>query len=99
MTRDEYLVRDFLLQWLYPRYVAGTYRVQPDDLLPYLHALAKKKGIEWSGEWSPSTTDRASIDRSWFFRELRNCGESRRWGSPAGRGRRTLRGSGGRDGR
>src|SRR4051794_41088545 len=27
MTRDEFLVRDFLVSWLFPRYVEGTYRL------------------------------------------------------------------------
>ena len=33
MTRDEFLLRDFLTQWLYGQYVEGVYRLRPDDLL------------------------------------------------------------------
>src|SRR3984893_7179309 len=36
MTRDEFLLRDFLTQWLYRQYVDGVYRLRPDDLLSYL---------------------------------------------------------------
>lgn len=60
MTRDEFLVRDFLVNWLYPQFIAGAYRLHADDVLPYLKALSKKKGIEWSGGWSESTLERVA---------------------------------------
>lgn len=60
LTRDEFLVRDFLISWLYPHHVDGAYRVRPDDVVPYLEALPKRKGIRWAGEWSPKTTDRVA---------------------------------------
>jgi len=60
MTRDEFLVRDFLVNWLYPQFTAGAYRLHADDVLPYLQALSKKKGIEWSGNWSESTLERVA---------------------------------------
>jgi hypothetical protein len=60
MTRDEFLVRDFLVSWLYPQFTAGAYRLHADDVLPYLNALGKKKGIEWSGSWSESTLERVA---------------------------------------
>jgi hypothetical protein len=31
MTRDEFLVRDFLETWLYPAYDSGAFRVRPED--------------------------------------------------------------------
>ena len=43
MTRDEFLVRDFLVHWLYPHFIAGTYRLRAEEVLPYLHALIKPK--------------------------------------------------------
>lgn len=58
MTRDEFLVRDFLVNWLYPQFTAGAYRLRAEDVSPYLQGLVKKKGIEWSGTWSDSTLDR-----------------------------------------
>jgi hypothetical protein len=58
MTRDEFLVRDFLVNWLYPQFTGGAYRLRAEDVLPYLRALTKKKGIEWSGSWSDSTLKR-----------------------------------------
>jgi hypothetical protein len=60
MTRDEFLVRDFLTNWLYQQYVDGTYRLKPDDVVPYLHSLARRKGIAWSGDWSSTTTERVA---------------------------------------
>ncbi|WP_295400601.1 BrxA family protein [uncultured Thiocystis sp.] len=60
MTRDEFLVRDFLVHWLYPQFIAGTYRLRAEDVLPYLHNLSKTKDIEWSGHWTESTTKRVA---------------------------------------
>jgi hypothetical protein len=60
MTRDEFLARDFLINWLYPQFTAGAYRLHADDVVPYLKALGKKKGIEWSGSWSASTLERVA---------------------------------------
>ena len=36
MTRDEFLVRDFLVNWLFPEYEDGAFRVRTDDLHDYL---------------------------------------------------------------
>jgi hypothetical protein len=60
MTRDEFLVRDFLINWLYPQFTSGAYRLRAEDVFPYLQALTKKKHIEWSGNWSESTLKRVA---------------------------------------
>ena len=60
MTRDEFLVRDFLVYWLYPQFVQGAYLVHTDDVAAYLATLSKKKEIEWSGNWTNSTTSRVA---------------------------------------
>jgi len=60
MTRDEFLLRDFLVSWLHPQFVKGTYRLRTDDVVPYLKTLTKKKGIEWSGTWTEATTNRVA---------------------------------------
>jgi hypothetical protein len=51
LTRDEVLVRDFLVNWLYPQLRAGAYRLRAEDVLPYLHALIKRSefGVRGSG--------------------------------------------------
>ena len=58
MTRDEFLVRDFLVNWLFPQFRAGAYRLRADDVFPYLNGLRKMSSIEWSGNWSDSTLKR-----------------------------------------
>jgi hypothetical protein len=58
MTRDEFLLRDFLVHWLYPRWLGGTLRVSSADLFPYLKSLSRQPGIVCSGEWSDATTAR-----------------------------------------
>jgi hypothetical protein len=60
MTRDEFLVRDFLTGWLYEQFVGGTYRLHPRDVVTYLRSLEKKTGVVWSGSWSAATTDRVA---------------------------------------
>jgi hypothetical protein len=60
ITRDEFLVRDFLVHWLYPQFVAGAYRLATDDVLPYLEGLGKRKGVVWSGAWTDNTSKRVA---------------------------------------
>jgi hypothetical protein len=60
ITRDEFLVRDFLLEWLYPQYIDGVYRLSPGDVVPYLQALSTRDDIEWAGSWTPATTSRVA---------------------------------------
>ena len=60
MTRDEFLVRDFLITWLYPQYESGAYRLSTEDVAAYLASLAEKHEITWSGHWTPATTDRVA---------------------------------------
>lgn len=60
MTRDEFLVRDFLVGWLYPRYVEGAYRLDAGEVATYLGSLVGRDGIEWSGAWTASTTHRVA---------------------------------------
>ena len=39
ITRDEFLVRDFLQNWLFPSYDAGTFRVRIEELHDYLRGV------------------------------------------------------------
>ena len=52
MTRDEFLVRDFFISFLFPLFSEGTYRVDGRDLIPYLMAVPNSEG------WTESTTKR-----------------------------------------
>jgi hypothetical protein len=59
MTRDEFLLRDFLRHWLFPAWEDGAYRVRPADLFPYLHGIERRGGqIEHS--WTESTLKRVA---------------------------------------
>ena len=60
MTRDEFLVRDFIIGWLHPRYLDGTYRIAPSDVVPYLNSLASRPGAQVAEAWKPATTERVA---------------------------------------
>jgi Putative inner membrane protein (DUF1819) len=42
ITRDEFLLRDFLINWLSPTFLSGAYRVRPEDLHDYLHTIGSR---------------------------------------------------------
>lgn len=59
MTRDEFLLRDFLVQWLFPLWEAGALQVRPAELYPYLREIERRGGrIEHS--WSETTLKRVA---------------------------------------
>jgi hypothetical protein len=58
MTRDEYLVRDFLINWLFPQFQDGALRVRVEELLPYLRALHDQGLTE--APWTDSTLKRVA---------------------------------------
>lgn len=60
MTRDEFLLRDFLVDWLYGQFIQGAFRLHTAEVVVYLQTLGKKRGIEWSGHWSEQTTARVA---------------------------------------
>ena len=51
ITRDEFLLRDFLTTWLFDSYERGVYRIQPDDLLEYLATIGRRGG-QTEHEWT-----------------------------------------------
>ena len=58
MTRDEFLVRDFLIHWLEPRFREGTFRIRVDDVYPYLDEI-QDRGLTQDGKaWSDQTRKR-----------------------------------------
>ncbi len=59
MTRDEFLLRDFLVNWLFPSYDAGAFRVHADDLLTFLQGIGKRGG-KTEHAWSEETTKRVA---------------------------------------
>jgi hypothetical protein len=59
MTRDEFLVRDFLQNWLFPEYEAGTFRVRPEKLHDYLGVLVQR-GASTEHAWADETVKRVA---------------------------------------
>ena len=59
MTRDEFLVRDFLQNWLFPAYDAGAFRVRPEELHAYLQGIGNR-GAATEHVWAEHTTHRVA---------------------------------------
>jgi hypothetical protein len=59
MTRDEFLVRDFLQNWLFPAYEAGVFRVRPEEVQTYLQGIGKR-GATTEHAWTEQTTRRVA---------------------------------------
>jgi hypothetical protein len=59
MTQDEFLLRDFLVNWLYPVYASGAFRVRPEELYGYLRSIDKRGGTT-EHAWSDGTTQRVA---------------------------------------
>jgi hypothetical protein len=59
ITRDEFLLRDFLLHWVFPAFEAGAYRLRPEELYGYLRGVATRGGTT-EHEWSEETLKRVS---------------------------------------
>lgn len=54
ITRDEFLLRDFLMNWLYPEFESGVYRIRTEDLKAYLRSLPSRGGVV-EHAWAEST--------------------------------------------
>ncbi len=59
ITRDEFLLRDFLVNWLFVAHQEGVYRVRPEDLHDYLRSLGSRGG-ETEHEWTEATLERVA---------------------------------------
>ena len=60
MTRDEFLVRDFLQNWLFPAYESGAFRVRSQEVASYLADIGKHGGTT-EHAWSEATTKRVAV--------------------------------------
>ena len=56
MTRDEFLLRDFLINWLFPTFVSGAYRVRTEDLYEHLRSVGRRGGTT-EHAWSETTAE------------------------------------------
>lgn len=59
MTRDEFLVRDFIETWLFAAYDLGAFRVRTEDVEKYLSGIGNRGGTT-EHEWSEQTTKRVA---------------------------------------
>lgn len=59
ITRDEFLFRDFLINWLFAEYDDGAFRVRNDDLDEYLTTIGDRGG-ETEHKWTESTRRRVA---------------------------------------
>ena len=59
ITRDEFLLRDFLQNWLFPAYDSGVSRVNPAEVREYLRGTAKRGGVT-EHAWSETTMERVA---------------------------------------
>lgn len=60
LTRDEFLLRDFLVSWLYPAYVEGRFQLRGDDLEGFLGGVGARGGTT-EHAWSESTLKRVAF--------------------------------------
>ena len=59
ITRDEFLLRDFLINWVFPEYADGAFRVQTEAVDEYLRTL-KARGGQTEHDWTPATLHRVA---------------------------------------
>lgn len=59
MTRDEFLLRDFLINWLYPAYDEGAFRVHQGELHNYLRTIGTRGGVT-EHAWTDATLQRVA---------------------------------------
>src|SRR5277367_1755277 len=59
ITRDEFLLRDFLVNWLFPTYASGAYRVRTEDLYEHLRSVESRGGTA-EHAWSELTLNRVA---------------------------------------
>jgi len=59
ITRDEFLVRDFIETWLFAAYDAGTFRVRTEDVEDYLGGITRR-GATTEHAWSVRTSRRVA---------------------------------------
>src|SRR5258707_5352510 len=59
ITRDEFLLRDFLLNWLFPTFLSVTYSIRTEDLYVHLQSIRKRGGTT-EHAWTKATVNRVA---------------------------------------
>jgi len=60
MTRDEFLLRDFIETWLFSAFESGTFRIRTEDVEAYLAGIGSRGGMT-EHAWSTETTKRVAL--------------------------------------
>lgn len=60
MTRDEFLFRDFLVNWLFPAWREGVHRLRSEDIRGFLESIAERGGLT-EHVWSESTLRHVAV--------------------------------------
>ena len=48
MTRDEFLLREFLTTWLWARFDEGAFRIETSEVLAWLATIEKARRLDWT---------------------------------------------------
>ena len=48
ITRDEFLLREFLTSWAWDAYADGAYRLNPSDVVGWLQGVERERGLSWA---------------------------------------------------
>jgi hypothetical protein len=59
ITRDEFVLRDFLQNWLFPAFEQGVFRMRAEDVYAHLESL-ESRGATLGRPWSRTTIDRVA---------------------------------------
>jgi hypothetical protein len=59
LTRDEFLVRDFLVHWLFDAHQEGAFRLRADDVHDYLRGV-ERRGGQVEHAWTDATLARVA---------------------------------------
>jgi Putative inner membrane protein (DUF1819) len=59
ITRDEFLLRDFLTHFLFPAFASGIYSLRTEDIFEHLQSIGTRGGTT-EHNWSKSTLDRVA---------------------------------------
>jgi hypothetical protein len=59
ITRDEFLLRDFLVNWLFPTFMAGTYYIRTEDIYVHLESVQERGGTT-EHTWTKMTLHRVA---------------------------------------
>lgn len=59
ITRDEFVLRDFLVNWLFGAFVDGVFRMRAEDVVEHLKSIGQR-GATLGKEWSETTVDRVA---------------------------------------